>query len=382
MTLNPCEIHDPIAQIFCGEDINLESFINTAGPTSSQRASNTAKDPYAAARYFHFIIRTVLECLLGIQKKRDNKFDRKPGIFGIVNAYIGTVESQKRGTLHLHILIWLRGAPSSSLMQEALHTNEFRAKIQEYIRSVIHADINELNDQGVEELPKQKEVSYARPFLPSDPGAQARINSLARSLQFHTCSTTTCLRLVKDELICKRHFPVQQASDAWGPKRFCSRLNNWNPYILSCLRSNHDLKLLLNGTGTLALSFYITNYAAKKQNRTSNITALLAETLAFHKADTQDFQDIQNSNKLLLQRCANTLNRDCEFSSLEVDSYLMGWNDRYESHHYANLYWDAARMALFAAYPDLGKKFPVDEVDEEVLNSIIPFLPFPTNSML
>ena len=104
--------------------------------------------------------------------------------------------------------------------------------------------------------------------------------------------------------------------------------------------------------------------------------------MAFHKADTQDFQDIQNSNKLLLQRCANTLNRDCEFSSLEVDSYLMGWNDRYESHHYANLYWDAARMALFAAYPDLGKKFPVDEVDEEVLNSIIPFLPFPTNSML
>ena len=159
MTLNPCEIHDPIAQIFCGEDINLESFINTAGPTSSQRASNTAKDPYAAARYFHFIIRTVLECLLGIQKKRDNKFDRKPGIFGIVNAYIGTVESQKRGTLHLHILIWLRGAPSSSLMQEALHTNEFRAKIQEYIRSVIHADINELNDQGVEELPKQKDQS-------------------------------------------------------------------------------------------------------------------------------------------------------------------------------------------------------------------------------
>ena len=368
ITINPPDTHDPIAQIFCGEDIDLETFIRTAGPTASKRASNIASDPYAAARYFHFIIRTVLETLLGVLKKGENKIERKMGIFGIINCYIAVVEAQARGTLHLHMLLWLQGAPSSKIMREALQTDEFREKIRTYIQSVIHADIQELNDKEVEALPKEKEISYSRPFLPSEPNAQDRIDVLARTLQYHTCSTTTCLRLVRNKWICKRRFPLQEAREAWvlengdwGPKRFCSRLNNWNSNLLACLRSNGDVKLLLNGAGTLALGFYITNYSAKKQNRTSNVSALLAKTLAFHNNNTKNFEDLLQSNKLLLQRCANTLNRYCEFSILEVISYLMGWNDRYMSHFYVNIYWDAARMALMTAYPDLGKKIDLEE---------------------
>ena len=237
------------------------------------------------------------------------------GIFGTVNCYIGTVEAQGCGTLHLHMLVWLQDAPSSQTMKIVLQSEAFRRKIRDYIRNVIHANIKELDDEAVENLPKGKEVSYSRPFLPTEPNAQKQVDELAHTLQFHTCHTTTCLRLRKDQWVCKRRFPLQVSRDAWvasngnwEPKQNCSRLNNWNPLLFICLRSNEDIKLLLNGSGTTVLSFYITNYAAKKQNRTSNTSALLAKTLAFHKADTRESEDIYQLNKLLLQRCANTLN--------------------------------------------------------------------------
>jgi len=72
LTINPSEA-DPIVQIFCGSKIDLEAFIKTAGPTAGQRSRNVAGDPYAATRYFYFIIETVIETLFGIQSKRENK---------------------------------------------------------------------------------------------------------------------------------------------------------------------------------------------------------------------------------------------------------------------------------------------------------------------
>ncbi|KAF8119739.1 hypothetical protein EV363DRAFT_1145398, partial [Boletus edulis] len=52
ITINPCDIHDPIVQIFAGEEINMDDFNATLGPDSHRRASNVAHDPYAATKYF------------------------------------------------------------------------------------------------------------------------------------------------------------------------------------------------------------------------------------------------------------------------------------------------------------------------------------------
>ncbi len=56
ITINPCDLHDPITQIFAGEEINLEDFIATTSPDKEWQAQNIADDPYAAAKFFHFII--------------------------------------------------------------------------------------------------------------------------------------------------------------------------------------------------------------------------------------------------------------------------------------------------------------------------------------
>ena len=99
----------------------------------------------------------------------------------------------------------------------------------------------------------------------------------------------------------------------------------------------------------------------KRQNRTSNVSALLVKMFTFHHQNSNKMDNIQSLNKLLLQQGANMLNRDQQFSVLEVISYLMGWDNHYESHHYSNIYWDRAQIALNSAYPDLIKKVQDNE---------------------
>ena len=130
-------------------------------------------------------------------------------------------------------------------------------------------------------------------------------------------------------------------------------MNNWNPHLLLCLRANHNIKLITNGAYTKDLTWYITNYALKKQVKSSNVTALLARRYAFHRQQERRNSDYDNVNKRLLQRCANTLTRDPELSSPEVISYLMGWGDRFISHHFVNIYLDSMLAALKRVYPCL-----------------------------
>ena len=120
ITINPADTQDPIAQVFAGAEIDLDVFCKTEGPNSVERARNVAEDPFASAKYFHFVVKCVLEILLGLTKRGSGRIDRKEGIFGKVQNYVGTVEAQGRGTLHLHMLLWLTDAPTASEMKTAL----------------------------------------------------------------------------------------------------------------------------------------------------------------------------------------------------------------------------------------------------------------------
>ena len=70
LTINPADTQDPIAQVLCDQEINLDRF-----DTFDLKPSDTAiaNDPYAAASFFHMIINTVLECLIGIKPSSQNK---------------------------------------------------------------------------------------------------------------------------------------------------------------------------------------------------------------------------------------------------------------------------------------------------------------------
>ena len=102
---------------------------------------------------------------------------------------------------------------------------------------------------------------------------------------------------------------------------------------------------------TATLTYYITNYATKKQQDSSNASALLAKQLAFSKKEDHRQMDLNKLNKKLIQSCANCLSRDQEFSAPEIMTYIMGWLDVYLSHHYVMIYWDTAAIALKRTFP-------------------------------
>jgi hypothetical protein len=85
---------DPIAQVLAGADIDLDNFDQTSGPNSSARTATIAADPFAAASFFHLIIDAVLQELFGVKAHSKNSHvETKPGIFGNMSGYIGTIEA-------------------------------------------------------------------------------------------------------------------------------------------------------------------------------------------------------------------------------------------------------------------------------------------------
>jgi len=179
-------------------------FLQSDSCHTSHRATNITGDPYAAVKFFHFMIRAILEHLFGITKTGDGHIQCREGILGMVKSYIGTVEAQGRGTLHLHMLLWLKDAPSSAEMQRALTSDDFRSKIQGYIKAGIQADINSFNTASIlAHIPKEPGISYSRPLDPrlfGKPAIQLQEHKLARAVQLHQCSLTTCLKVVSGRL--------------------------------------------------------------------------------------------------------------------------------------------------------------------------------------
>ena len=125
-------------------------------------------------------------------------------------------------------------------------------------------------------------------------------------------------------MVCKCHAPFQLANHdwvdsngSWGPRRSYDYFNNWCLAILQCLCANHDIKLLTNGELTKELAWYITFYSTKKKAASSNTSALLANTYAFHCASEPNTVDLSSLNKKLIQHCANTLSQEQEISGPE-----------------------------------------------------------------
>ena len=209
ITINPCDLHDPIAQVFAGEHIDLDQFLSMLGPSKEQRAHNIASDPYAAAKFFHFMIQTILETLFGI-KVGTHLVHSGLGIFRQVSAYFGVVESQARATLHLHLLLWLASAPSMDDMEHLLKQATFRERVRKFIRANIRAYLPGMESADtIKTILNVVEVAYSRPPQPGVEGYVEEVSAfeqtVARSKNLHTCEPRRCLvPSKKGGWVCKR----------------------------------------------------------------------------------------------------------------------------------------------------------------------------------
>ncbi|KAF7332332.1 ATP-dependent DNA helicase [Mycena kentingensis (nom. inval.)] len=340
-TLNLSDTGDPIAQVLAGEQIDLDAVHSNVWSKQRATPSKRRRGP-----------------MFGISKSGSGVIRRKQGIVGMVNGYIGTVEAQGRGTLHLHILFWLKGAPVASVMKHALAQEDFQDRLKKFIKANIRADLVGMTGEEQRRATAAHNIAYCRPEDPRLPDYQRRRDESERrtaiAAQRHVCRLNSCLR--RDDWV----LPNGEC----GPKRTYGFMNGWNPAIQQVTHCNQDMKFISNGADTKDITFYITLYIAKRQIQAANASALLATAFQFAKEREERARqssslgqrdaNSREANDHLLVQCANTLNRQQELSAPEVISYLMGWGDRYISHNFVPLFWNEVTATLRKQFPGIA----------------------------
>ncbi|KAJ3559087.1 hypothetical protein NM688_g550 [Phlebia brevispora] len=129
VTFAPAEQDNIIALMMSGV-MSKDDAINLRIPDKSDRLKSIAANPVACAKFFNFLVKTFISIILCAGTDED-------GLFGKTSAYYGTVESQGRLTLHLHLLIWIEGSytPSEIRARVLSNVDEFRGKMIRWLES-------------------------------------------------------------------------------------------------------------------------------------------------------------------------------------------------------------------------------------------------------
>ncbi|CAF4316122.1 unnamed protein product [Rotaria magnacalcarata] len=137
LTLNPVDIHSPVALYFAGVNVDLDNIRIEQLMTTYKRAETIASHPVATAKFFHLLITNILDTMI------------VGGVLGPVKAYFGTVENQGRGSLHLHLLIWLDHDMKPVDMKENIRNTDFREKLKAYLEDITKEDLDQFKDEYV-----------------------------------------------------------------------------------------------------------------------------------------------------------------------------------------------------------------------------------------
>ena len=135
VTLSPrvldCALVIKNAAIQCGlSDQEIEVVKGPAGLNSRVRL--VSENPVAQARAFQHLIDGFLKIILGYDEKAVNS----NGIFGTPLAYFGPIETQHRGSLHLHLQAQIKEL-RPGLMQRFTVDSRVRKAFVNYINSIV-----------------------------------------------------------------------------------------------------------------------------------------------------------------------------------------------------------------------------------------------------
>ena len=129
ITINPSDLRNPLVLILAGIEIPADAL---ARANAAIRQAAATSNPVAIAQFFNHTCKAIFDGLLQSSTGR-------PGILGQVSNHFGVVETNGRGMLHLHALIWLTGNLAFSTLRERLledrdqcvhQTNRFEPPVQ------------------------------------------------------------------------------------------------------------------------------------------------------------------------------------------------------------------------------------------------------------
>ena len=155
-------------------------------------------------------------------------------------------------------------------------------------------------------------------------------------------------------------------------------VNRWNKAIAVGLRHNHDISFIATQCKTMAIIYYVTNYATKVEDPVWKRVAAAAELFpvldnpvtgdesnATHSTAENDGR--QNRTRQFLMRVANRIFTDRPLSHVEVVAHLLGYptefakNEAWTFLNTSVLYW-----YIFRRWPYLQQASGADSMDENI----------------
>jgi hypothetical protein len=334
LTINPSDLQNPLVLILAGV-----KHCSTTFPvaTSAIHQAVATSNPVAVAQFFHYTCKAILDNLLATGSG-------ETGILGDLSNYFGVVETNGRGMLHLHTLIWVRGNHGfMTLRDRLLRDSHFATRMIHYLETIVMQSIREGNPD---------DCAVTTPSMPPPANdAESDIefyrklchdaNCVARKKQLHSRHhSATCFKYRQSgshKQTCRFGMPRDLFTESKVDNlcvirlsRNHARVNPWNPAIASCIRSNHDISWIPTVSKSLSLLYYITNYATKDDISPWQVVAkaaMLKQSIDHAKATqsptTADLRLRDKGMNSFALRCFNALSHDREVSGVQVGTTLL-----------------------------------------------------------
>ena len=168
LTVTPDDDNSFIMQIYSGKDIDITS-ADVEGITeeeamkrATERTTLRLKYPGICAIFFQSALDIILKDVIGWDKD-SKKHTTEKGLFGCPQAFTAAVEEQGRGTLHVHMLVWVKEfnqirerlyAPSNKVQKMAKY--ELTNQIDSIITTELHGMAFPEQPNNIETTYKQK----------------------------------------------------------------------------------------------------------------------------------------------------------------------------------------------------------------------------------
>jgi len=368
ITLSPADIQHPICLYYAD---TKEEFRPEILLPYDERHRLICKNPVAGARFFHFMIETFISDVLGV-----NSTHR--GLYGETNTYYGTVEQQGRLTLHLHMLLWLKGALRPEDIREKLldPNSDFRKKMINWLESVHTGDFQTgtLDDVAEQVKKKSADNSYKDPTqtLPEAPQDdlnystwqhqfEETVDELLLKSNVHNCEKYTMKssrkRKDKDSYGCRNNkwgkckvrflrplfneTMVDTDSGAISMKKSEPWINTITQVITYLFRCNTDVTCLLSDTAIKAVVMYVSDYITKSSLKTHTIFESIRSV--FHKNSEMIGGSLPMKEKarMIMTKVVNMISAKMEMGSPMISMYLLGNPDHYTDHKFIPFYWQS-----------------------------------------
>jgi hypothetical protein len=400
ITISPADVKHPLCIYFADKNEKFEVEILPY----DERMRLICRNPVAGPRFFDFLVQLFISDILGIDAK-------EAGLYGDVCAYYGTVKQQGRLTLHLHMLIWLRGNLTPQEMRERIldpnsgwkkrliswlescHIGEFMSGTQEEVLgSVANGSKLKSYRDPTETLPQPPPSLCNTKHIQNESCATCEqltkwwkhfetvVDDLVSKSNIHNCERGTnkdgsagkkyvsC----KDNKYgkCKARFPrpifqsteVDPETGALSIRKHEAWINFFTPVLTYIMRCNTDVTCMWSGTALKAVIIYVSDYITKTGLKTHVVFDAIRSVFDKHNDIIGSSLSEKEKARRIINKIVNALSTKTEMGAPMVCMYLLGNPDHYTNHTFIPFFWHSFVLEAQKSWEQVDPSAYTDKV--------------------